>query len=158
MSSTMSISASPLTVPRPAPSAIGRPTLPNLNGAESEMHKSIRGRTVCEMMKDTTLSSGDSGPLSRYLLDVRGKASNNLQTAFSQPEAAPRTNEMGRPTTRTHMLAMRREQMEAANAHIGRDRQTILPKGVQPGAPGKHPEAKRFTHHDVEINRPVPGR
>jgi len=142
-------------------SEVGKPTLPSFNApatsVQGELQKSIRGRAVAEMMTDAS-ATVDNGPLSRYILDVRGKASTNLRESFAQPDAPSRTNEEGRPTTRTAMLAMRREEMEAANANVGRNRQTILPTGVQPGAPGKRPDATRFTHLDVERNRPVPGR
>ena len=85
-------------------------------------------------------------------------SSTQLRGAFAQPDELSRVNSLGRPTTRTHMMAMRREAEMAANARVGHERETILPKGVQPGAPGRRPDATRFKYFDVECRFKVAGR
>ena len=50
------------------------------------------------------------------------------------------------------------EKVLSPTRAICNGRETILPKGVQPGAPGKRPDATRFTYADVECRRPVRGR
>lgn len=89
---------------------------------------------------------------------VRGKSSSNLRNVFSQEEPPPRVNAAGRPTTRAHMLAMRHEELAAANSAAAKGATPIMPVGRQPGAPGKTPGAPKFSHWDVMRNRPVPGR
>jgi hypothetical protein len=51
---------------------------------------------------------------------VRSRASTNLRATFGQQHAdeGQRLNAAGRPTTRCHLLAMRREAMEADNAAL----------------------------------------
>ena len=46
---------------------------------------------------------------------------------------------------------MTHEKAMAENAAIGASSRSSLPIGNQPGAPGKNPEYKRFTHHDVDM-------
>ena len=121
--------------------------LPSLYGMPAqEMGNSSKGSLMAQCID----SPGEDGPrrmaIERTMLSVRGKSSNQVRATFVPEDAAPLE---GRATTRTQLLANRRAELEAANAQIGRDRQTTLPKGVQPGAPGKRPDATRFTCNEV---------
>ena len=132
--------------------------LPTMYGMPAaEMANSFKGRMVAEVIDHP----GEDGPrrmaIERAIMEVRGKSSNQVRSTFVPESAAPLVDGSGRATTRTQMLAMRRAELEAANAHIGRDRQTTLPKGVQPGAPGKRPDATRFTYDEVLMGSPERG-
>ena len=147
--STLSLS------PSPSQTEIGKHRL-TFDTPPSELQSSMRGKMVAAALAEP--QRADPMAVERAMLDVREKSSYNLRSAFAQPEELARMNALGRPTTRTSMMVMRREAMNADNARIGHGRETILPKGVQPGAPGKRPDATRFTYADVECRRPVRGR
>ena len=132
--------------------------LPTLYGMPTtEMGNSIKGRLVAQVID----SPGGDGPrrmaIERAIMEVRGKSSAQVRNTFVPEHTAPLVDDAGRATTRTQLLAMRRAELEAANAHVGRDRQTSLPKGVQPGAPGKRPDASRFTFNEILMGSPERG-
>ena len=109
--------------------------LPTLYGMPAaEMGNSVKkGRLVAGVIG----SPDEDGPrrmaIEAAIMGVRGKSSNQVRSTFVPEAAAPLVE--GRATTRTQLLAMRRAELEAANAHVGRDRQTSLPKGVHSPAP-----------------------
>lgn len=62
-----------------------------------------------------------------------------VKSCFGTPEPAPPISANGRPTTRTSMLALRREKEMADLARTGDKMATpIMPVGVKPGAPYTH--------------------
>ena len=136
----------------------GMPHMPKLSCPEAELQKSTRGQTVSATLKNPAAASwSDETPrrmaMERAVLSVREKSSAGFRSTFTAEEEPAPFNEAGRPTTRTAMVAARREQQAAENAHIGRNPRLSLPTGVQPGAPGKTKGYHRFTHHDVERNQ-----
>ena len=108
-----------------------------------------------------------SDPL--FGVEREGDSGKGVKGCFGTPEPKPATDANGRPTTRTAMLAMRREQEMATLAATGeRNATPVLPVGVKPGAPGKNPgyidtygvnTMKKFQHTDVEVylKRPLLG-
>ena len=132
--------------------------LPTLYGMPAaDFGKSVKGKLVAQVIDNP----GEDGPrrmaIERAIMEVRGRSSSQVRSTFVPESAARLVDDGGRATTRTQLLAMRRAELEAANAHIGRDRQTTLPKGVQPGAPGKRPDATRFTYNEVLMGSPERG-
>lgn len=133
--------------------------MPRMEVGDGELMRSKKGHMVHEFMNDP--SSPEASDVrrtaaSRAMLSVREKSSHQLSDCIAAPEGAsldvPRTNEEGRPTTRTAMLAMRKEQGIAHNAEVFQNMKSILPVGVQPGAPGKNPEMRKFNADDVHRN------
>ena len=133
--------------------------MPRMEVGDGELMRSRKGHMVHEFMNDP--SSPEASDVrrtaaSRAMLSVREKSSHQLSDCIAAPEGAsldvPRTNEEGRPTTRTAMLAMRKEQGIAHNAEVFQKMKSILPVGVQPGAPGKNPEMRKFNADDVHRN------
>lgn len=124
---------------------------------DNELMRSSRGRTVYDFAHDP--SSGEANDVkrtaaSRAMLAVREKSSMQFTECTAAPpnamESAPMTNEEGRPTTRTAMLAMRKQQAIESNAIFVP--KGSMPIGVQPGAPGRNPDMKKFTADDVHRN------
>ena len=69
-------------------------------------------------------------------------------------EEPPATlNDDGRPATRTMMVEARRQAAAVDAASKSAKQKLILPVGALPGAPGKNPDYKRFTHEDVMVNK-----
>lgn len=136
--------------------------MPAFSLPQTELMRSSRGQVLNGVLADPEQLSKASlvqkVAAERALLSVRERSSFQLRDCFASDTPPPRTSETGQPTTRSAMLAMRREEMVAANAAIGANPRLTLPIGVQPGAPGKSPDAKRFTHHDVERLQKVAGR
>ena len=153
--------------------------LPRLGVPAADLVKSSKGQSLNTMLTHPDAKSwADDTPrrmaVERAVLSVREKSSAALvshsqhdnvrnrsdmisnvvvcsqRDCFAAEEPPPKLNDAGRPTTRTAMLAMRNEKLRAQNEEIGSNRKAILPVGVKPGAPGKNPEYKRFTHHDVD--------
>lgn len=137
--------------PLATPGSQSRDPLP-----ESEMARSTRGKNVMQFQK---AGSPDSTPEASELrrdiaatatLSVREKSSIQFRDCIVSEEPAPELNSEGRFATRSAMLAARRQQSREENAAIGSNPTLSLPVGSVPGAPGKNPEMKRFTHFDVE--------
>ena len=134
--------------------------LPSMDLPTSDLMRSTRGQNLNAMLRNPgTRDWADETPrrmaVERAVLSVREKSSYGLRESFAVEEPPPPTNAAGRPTTRTHLMAMRREEQRTENTKIGASNPRLsLPVGNQPGAPGKNPEYKRFTHHDVDRLRP----
>ena len=129
--------------------------LPKFDNPVNDLLRSTRGQTLHAVLKDPEAATwGGETPrrmaVERAVLSVREKSSCALRDCFVSGEAPLRVNDVGRPTTRTAMMAMRKEELTAQNTAIGSNPRSILPVGVQPGAPGKTPGYQRFTHHDVD--------
>ena len=131
--------------------------MPAFELPHDELMRSSRGQHLSGILADPALATASvvqRVAAERALLSVRERSSYQLRDCFVADSPSPRTsNGIQQPKTRTALLAMRREELQAANAAIGQEPRLTLPVGVQPGAPGKRPDAKRFTHHDVERNK-----
>ena len=137
--------------------------LPRMDVGADELARSTRGADVLAFQHDPNADAASPtkrDAASRAMLSVRERSSHQLSDCIAAPEgaadAAPRTNEEGRPLTRTAMLAMRREADIAQNAHLDSQMKSTMPIGVTPGAPGRNPDMKKFSADDVHrcIGRP----
>ena len=131
--------------------------MPKLECPATELNRSRRGETLNAVLQNPESTSWKSdGPkraaVDRAVLGVREKSSFALRECMGDGvEPPPTLSPEGRPPTKTAMMEMRREKAMAENAAIGASSRSSLPIGNQPGAPGKNPEYKRFTHHDVDM-------
>lgn len=82
------------------------------------------------------------------------RCSTQMMECLSAGDSAPSQTPAGRPTTRSHLLAMRREVAAAENVAIGSNPRLTLPVGSRPGAPGKDPEAARKTLPGLKVDTP----
>jgi hypothetical protein len=124
---------------------------------DTEMQRSMRGKNITtfvgKLPEGTPPEDARRQAASTAMLSVREKSSHQLRDCMgTDVEEAPRLNEEGRFTTRSQLLAARREQLAAENMEIGKNPRLTLPSGSQPGAPGKNPEVKRFTHRKETRN------
>ena len=129
--------------------------MPRMNAVrEEELQRSSRGKAISEFIQNP--ASGDVSEVkltaaSRAMLSVREKSSTQFSDCIAAPAVTevPRTTSEGRPTTRTAMMAMRKEVSIAENEAIGKNARATLPVGVQPGAPGRNPTVGKFSADDV---------
>ena len=144
------------TQPLNLPGFVERESLP-----KSELARSARGRDVHSFAKQIPDGVPMDNPMRMVadtaMLSVREKSSIQLRQTFGDGDKPPPThNADGRFATRSALMAARKAQAREENSAIGMNPTLTLPTGNQPGAPGKNPEYKRFTHHDVErtLGRP----
>ena len=148
---SMTDAASPTaTQPLQTPGFVERESLP-----KEELLRSSRGRDVARFARgipsDTPHDDPKRGIADTALLSVREKSSIQFRQTFGDSDQPPpERNSDGRFATRSALLAARKKETIEANAAVGANAKSTLPIGNQPGAPGKNPEYKRFTHHDVE--------
>ena len=115
--------------------------------------RSARGRLLMDFASDPESPRAAPTKLvaqERNILSIRERSSFQLRDCFipdtKPPPLTPGTN---RATTRSQMLEMRKANAIAENVDFWSPRVHLtsrLPIGVQPGAPGRNPEAKRFSH------------
>ena len=91
------------------------------------------------------LSSADT--VDAYSHSRHWRSSFNLHANDNPPPLTP----AGRATTRAQLHEMRRRQAMAENATWFDTTRSVLPQGRTLGAPGKSPQAERFTHLDDSV-------
>lgn len=122
----------------------------------NEYSRSTRGQdlsTFAATIPEGALDDPRRAVAETAMLSVRERSSFQLRDCFGRVEPAPTLNADGRYATRSSLLDARRKQLAEENAAIGKNPKSTMPTGRQPGAPGKNPDARRFTHHDVERMR-----
>ena len=129
--------------------------LPRMECPEHDLRRSTRGQHLLTTLRNPELQSwsGETPRMmavERAVLSVREKSSWGLREAIAAADPPPPLTATGRPSTRSAMISARREQQAAESARFGRSLRSTLPVGTRPGAPGKNPQYKRFTHHDVD--------